>query len=97
MSSSRPEAQQPDPDLFRAVWHVDLKSIHPHILDRFGSPKAVPKIVSVYYPQRGWNNSMKRAVLTVGLVQDLRADGATLATVKWRRREYQFTLSALGL
>ncbi|TFC01316.1 MULTISPECIES: hypothetical protein [Cryobacterium] len=95
MSSPRPETSPPSPDSLPAAWQVDLKSIHPLVFDKFDSPKAVPKIVSVYYPLQGWNNSMKRAVLTIGLVHDLRSDGATLVLAKWRKLERTFTLSTL--
>jgi hypothetical protein len=95
MLSRRPDTQPPSPAAFRAAWQVDPTSIHPVVLDKFDSPKAVPKIVSVYYPQSGWNTAMKRAVLTIGLAHDLRTDGATLVTVKWHRLEHQFTLTSL--
>ncbi|MEA9999675.1 hypothetical protein QN367_11235 [Cryobacterium sp. RTS3] len=95
MSSSRPETPPPSPDSLPPAWQVDLNSIHPLVLDKFDNPKAVPKIVSVYHPMQGWNSSMKRAVFTIGLVQDLRVDGATLVLAKWRKLERKFTLSTL--
>ncbi|MEC5151121.1 hypothetical protein [Cryobacterium sp. GrIS_2_6] len=95
MSSPRPESPPPSPDSLPAAWQVDLKSIHPFVLDKFDNLKAVPKIVSVYHPMQGWNTSMKRAVFTIGLVQDLRVDGATLVLAKWRKLEHKFTLSTL--
>ncbi|TFB85602.1 hypothetical protein E3O44_13530 [Cryobacterium algoricola] len=95
MSSSLPETQPPDPDSVRSARQIDLNSIHPLLLEKFGTPKALPKAISVYFPEHGWDHSMKREVLNLGLVRNLRSNGATLVVAKWRRIERQFTLTAL--
>ena len=41
MSSPRPETPQPSPGSVPAAWQVDLKSIHPLVLDKFDNPKAL--------------------------------------------------------
>jgi hypothetical protein len=66
------------------------------ILERFGSPKARPKVVQVYNPRIGWSALAKRVPLTEDLMTELRTSGATMVDARWRSHRHRIALLDLN-
>ena len=62
------------------------------IAERFGSPRARPKVVQVYNPRIGWSALAKRVPLTEGLMSELRSSGATMVDARWRSHRHRVAL-----
>ncbi|PRY64621.1 hypothetical protein B0I08_1125 [Glaciihabitans tibetensis] len=71
--------------------------VPPAITERFGNPKARPKVVQVYNPRIGWSALEKRVPLTQELVSELRASGATMVDARWRSHRHRIALLQLNL
>lgn len=62
------------------------------ITERFGSPKARPKVVQVYNPRIGWSALAKRVPLTEELMSQLLTSGATMVDARWRSHRHRIAL-----
>jgi hypothetical protein len=65
------------------------------LLLKFGGLRARPRLIQVYDPKTGWSTDRKKAIVTVDLLSELRADGITLVEAKWRKHRRQINLSTL--
>lgn len=67
------------------------------VLERFGTRSARPRIVQVYSPQRGWRTDRVRELVTVDLLNVLKASGVTRVEARWRRKVERINLLAIPL
>jgi signal transduction histidine kinase len=79
----------------RAVRRRAEAGLPPPVTDKHGDTRATPRIISAYYPNCGWDDTITGARLTAAMVTKLHADGATLIRTKWRSRHHQFALCKL--
>lgn len=76
----------------RAPNGAPLGMTPPAVTERFGNPKARPKVVQVYNPRIGWSALAKRVPLTDELMSQLLTSGATMVDARWRSHRHRIAL-----
>jgi hypothetical protein len=67
------------------------------VLAKFGGPQARPRLVQSYNPRQGWTNDRQKEAVTLELLAELKAGGATLVEARWRSTRARINLSSLAL
>lgn len=83
-------------DLSHRRSHRAVTVVPVQVTERFGSPDALPRIVQVYDPRRGWIADHGKEVLTTELVGYLKTSGFTQVEARWRRKVVRVNLLAVS-
>lgn len=69
-----------------------MSSLPDRIAERFGSPRARPRLTAVYRPESGWQKVDHPTPITEDRADQLRRAGVTMVELRWHLKVQQISL-----